>query len=677
MNTETILYIILSGILALLLAGFQYIIKLKSITKLSLLFLILRFLTLFSVLLLLINPKFDQVSVSIEKPHLIIAIDNSNSIRYLNQQEKVKNLVQEITENESIKRKFDLDFYTFGEEFKNTDSLTFLENQTNIDNVFDQLGQIYKQTISPTLLITDGNQTYGNDYEFSISKYNQMVYPVILGDTVTYTDLKIQQLNVNKYAFLKNQFPIEAILVYNGTETINSKFIVTKGNITVFSQNVSFNNLNNSKILSFTLPALKTGVGTYKATLLPIDNEKNKINNSKDFAVEVMDQKTKIALVSSILHPDLGAFKKSIEHNEQRSVLILNPEEAIKQIDDFQLLILYQPNGAFRLLIETLDKVGKNKLMVIGPNTDLNFLNRISKNYQFEISGQYEYYQADLNNNFSPFLVEDISFETLPPLKSYYGSIEFKTPYETILDKTINNIPTDEPLLATMESNHVREVLLLGENIWQWRAQSYLNYKSFNEFDDFVGKIIQYLASNTQRNRLNLEYETFYDGNTGVILKAQFFDKNYQFDSRESISIVVKDNISEEIKTFPFVLKNNNYEVDLSNLRPSEYSFTVKTAHENLSTSGSFRILEYNVEQQFLNANVAKLQRLAARSEGRSYFIDEANNLVNDLLNDNRFLPIQKSHKNSLPLIDWKYLLSIIVFSLSAEWFLRKYNGLI
>ena len=63
--------------------------------------------------------------------------------------------------------------------------------------------------------------------------------------------------------------------------------------------------------------------------------------------------------------------------------------------------------------------------------------------------------------------------------------------------------------------------------------------------------------------------------------------------------------------------------------------------------------MEYNVEQQFLNADVTKLQQLATNSNGKRYFIDYSENLINDLLSDNRFVTIQKSNKNSLPLHDF------------------------
>ena len=677
MSTETIFYIILAGVIALFLSLFQYFTKNKSMSKQNMLFSFLRCLTLFSVLLLLINPKFNQVKITTEKPNLVIAIDNSNSIVHLNQNKKVRSLVESISTNEALKNKFNLEFYTFGEHFKKLDSLTFLEKQTNINEAFNQLAQIYKQSNAPTLLISDGNQTIGNDYEFAFSKYKQAIYPIILGDTTSYIDLKIDQLNVNKYAYLKNKFPIEAILVYSGNENVTSKLQVTQGNTTVYSETVSFNKTNNSKVLNFTLPASKTGVSSYKATLIPIDTEKNKINNIKSFAVEVIDQKTNIALVSDFLHPDLGAYKKSIESNEQHSVALLNSNEIIREINDFQLVILYQPNNKFKKVFNVLNKENKNKFVVVGTKTDLYFLNQNNQNYQYEITQQLEDYQAELNLNYSPFLIDDIDFESFPPLESHYGSVDFNLPYQSLLSRTVRGISTKEPILATFETNGRREAVLFGENIWQWRAQSYINSKSFNQFDDFIGKLVLYLASNKIRERLSLEYESFYNGSSSIVLEAQFFDKNYQFNAREQLIITIRDDISGNENTFPLMLKNNNYQVDLSSLSPSEYSFTVKALNENISKSGNLKILEHNIEQQFLNANVTKLEQLATNSLGTSYFIDSTENLIDDLLIDNRYVPIQKSNKNSLPLIDWKFLLLVIAFSLSSEWFLRKYNGLI
>jgi hypothetical protein len=677
MTSLTILYIIIAGIIALLLALFLYKNKTNINKTLNSLFLFLRFITIFSILLLLINPKFKQVSSYTEKPNLIVAVDNSTSIKHLNQDKNVLNFLEKISNNNKLKDKFNIDFYTFGNTLNNTDSISFSENETNIDDMFYKLSQVYKNATAPLLLITDGNQTFGNDYQYTASKYKQPIYPIILGDTITYTDLSIQQLNVNKYAFLKNKFPVECIVIYNGNNAVTTQFEVFSGKNLVHSEPINLSKNNNSRVINFNLPASNVGVYSYKATIVPLKNEKNKINNSKAFAVEVIDQKTNIAIVSDFDHPDLGVFKKSIESNEQHSASILKPKEALDQINDFQLFILYQPNNSFKKIIEVLNTENKNRFVVIGPKTDLNFLNAISPFYKHELTNQTEDYLASLNSSYSPFIVDDIDFETFPPLKSNFGSISFSIPFETILFKKFRNNTTNLPLLGTFEANGRREGVLLGENIWQWRAQSFLNSKSFNEFDGFFGKVIQYLASNKRKERLNLEYESFYNGTNGVVFNAEFFDKNYEFDDRETLVIKVKDSLLKEEKTFPFILKNNQYQVDLSSLPPSDYSFTVSVTNEKISKSGTFKILEYNVEQQFLNANVTKLQQVATNSLGTSYFIANTNEVISDILKDNRYQAIIKESKNEVPLIDWKFLLFLIALSLAIEWFLRKYNGLI
>jgi len=677
MSSTTLLYIILAGIIALSLALFQYQYKTKRNSFKNTIFAFLRFLSIFGVLVLLINPKFEQLTVYNQKPNLVLAIDNSNSITYLNQENNVASIVEDIKNDSALKDKFNIDVFSFGKTLNASDSLSFIENHTNIDKAFKELNQVYKKTISPTIIISDGNQTYGNDYEFAAKKYNQPIYPIVVGDTSRYSDLKLKQLNVNKYAFLKNKFPVEAIVVYNGGENVSTKFVVTVGKNTVYSQYLSFTERDNSKILNFTLPANTVGIKSYRASVIPISAEKNKANNSKNFAVEVVDEKTKVAIVSSVLHPDFGMLKKSIETNEQRKVVFLKAQEAVSQLNDLQLVIVYQPNNSFKTLFEALELQNKNKLVILGSKTDFNFLNRVSKHYQHEITSQTEDYQPTLNTNYSAFIVDDLDFESFPPLLANFGAPSFSVPFESILYKRVKAINTEEPLLATFEVNGKREAVLFGENLWKWRAQSFINTNNFNAFDNFIGKLIQFLASNKRKNRLNLDYESFYQGSSNIIISAQFFNKNYEFDANENLTIIISDKLKKTSKTIPFILKNNNYQVDLSSLPASDYAFTVKATSENISKSGNFKILEYNIEKQFLNANLSKLKTNAEQSNGDYYFLNNYKSLFVSLAEDERYKPIQKSSKNIVPLIDWKYLLALIAITLAIEWFMRKYNGLI
>ena len=676
MQGQTILFIVLSGIIALLLALFQYAHRSK-LNKLSLLFTFLRFITYFSVLLLLINPKFEKVKYYNEKPNLVVAIDNSSSVRFLEQVKNVENLLGSIKSSQGLNDKFNIEYYTFGSELKNSDSIAFNESRTNLSKVFSNLDQIYQNSVSPTLLISDGNQTYGYDYEFTASDYDQPVYSIILGDTITYSDLKLEQINVNRYAYLKNKFPVEAIISYNGNNPVKSDFIIKKGNQTVFRKPITLSKLENSQIINFTLPANSVGVMSYRAEIVPLSIEKNRVNNIKDFGVEVIDQKSNIALISDIIHPDLGAIKKSIESNEQRTVTILTPNEIKDKIDDFQLIISYQPNNSFKSIYDELKDLGKNIFTITGSKTDWSFLNSIQNNYYKKNSNLTEDFQPILNMNFNTFIVNDLNFQSFPPLTSFFEPIEFKTRSETILFKTVNGIATDQPLLSVLEFGSRREAILFGEGIWKWRAQGFMSEKSFIGFDNFMAKLVLYLASNNKKNRLSVNYESFYYGNDDIIISAQYFNKNYEVDSSGNSMIEIKNEDTGGIRTFPFVFARNKYQVNLNSLASSNYSFVVKVGNGLISQSDTFKILEYNVEQQFLNANVTKLKRIATNTKGNSYFIKATSNLFSDLLKDDRYKTIQKSNKNTVPLIDFKILLILIILSLTIEWFLRKYNGLI
>ncbi len=676
-STETILYIILAGVVSIALAIFMYGYKSKQNGGLRWGLGFLRFITIFSILLLIINPKFESETYTTEKPKLPVLIDNSASVMVLKQNENVLDLIKKLKENKKLNSKFDISYFSFGTEFRESDSLSFAEKNTNISQALSSVNEIFKNKTAPTILITDGNQTLGNDYEFSSATFKNPIYPVILGDSIQYTDLKIGQLNTNRFAFLKNQFPVEVILTYSGTSDVNSEFVITQGTSTVYRAKVSFSEKENSSTLNFNLPANSVGLQKYTAQILPLENEKNKTNNIKHFAVEVIDQATNVLIVSKITHPDLGDLKKSITSNEQRAVIFKKPSEAANTLNDYQLVILYQPDRSFASVFSAIEKLDKNSWVISGLQTDWPFLNSVQKNFRKEATRQKEDVQALLNSNYGTFAVEDLGFDDFPPLYTQFGELTVIVPHEELLEQTVSRIATGSPLVATMEINGKRNAIWDGEGFWRWRANSYLRTESFQDFDGFIGSLVQYLASNKRRTRLEVSSETFYYSNNPIKISAQYFDKNYVFDNRSSLNIKVTNTETEKQTIFPMLLRNNFYEVDLNSLPAGEYKFTVSVFDEAISSSGSFTILDFNVEQQFLNADVSKLNRVAQKTNGTAYFTTQSDVLIDALIENTNYQNIERSEQKVVPLVDWKYLLALIFLALAAEWFLRKYNGLI
>lgn len=675
MTTATVLLLIVSAIVAFGISFYQYIFKAGKKSRILFFLAFLRFLTLFSVFVLLINPILTTKDFETVKTPLPVVVDNSASIAALGQDSLTQIIMQEISDNKALKDKYDLQVYSFDESFRTGAPTDFKGRQTHIDNAANNLKQLYRNAAYPVVLLTDGNQTIGNDYVYSFDQ-NTAVFPLVLGDTTLFTDVKVNQVNVNKYALLKNKFPVEVFLQYSGTSAVSANFSIIQGTTVLHKENVSFSPDNKAQSLSVLLNADKVGVQTYRAVVSPLADEKNTYNNVKNFAVEVIDQRSEIAIVSSVNHPDLGALKRSIEVNQQRKVTIIKPE-AVKNINDYNVLVLYQPDGSFKNILEQNSKAGVNTFIITGLHTDFALLNTYQDQVGFKMSSQSEDYLADFNQQFNLFSLENIGFEQLPPLRHPFGTITANANADVLLEGRIRNVKTENPLLLFAESGNSRTAFLMGENIWKWRLETNANKGSSDEFDIFIDKTIQFLSSDSKRKSLVVNHESFYNSGEVIAITAQYFNKNYEFDDNARLTIVIKDKASNTSKTYDFLRGNNNYKVNLDGLDPGQYTFTVKESTSNTSYSGAFEVLDFEIEKQFVNPDLLRLNQVAEKMQGAVYYPNQVKSLIDELVNNESYKPVQKEITKKSPLIDWIWLLVLLSVLLATEWFVRKYNGLL
>ena len=675
MTTNTILLILLSIVIASGLSFYQYYYKAKTKSKVNLVLAFLRFLSIFGILLLLINPIITRNTLEIIKTPLPIVVDNSSSIVDLKANEISIELYKKLSQNKELQDKFDVQSYQFDSEFQNSTNFSFKGSQTNIDEVAKNLKSIYKNVVFPTVLITDGNQTSGNDYVYSFAENNK-VYPLVLGDTTKVLDLKINQLNVNKYAFYKNKFPVEVFLQYSGDKYLTADFSISQGNSVLSKQSISFSPSKKAIIVNVLLPADKVGLEVFVAKISSREQEKNTYNNSKNFAVEVIDQKTNIAIISSINHPDLGALKHAIETNAQRKVTLIKPKE-VKSLEDYNILILYQPTVEFKSIFESNKIAGINTFIITGNNADFNFLNQQQTNLSFKMSGQKEDYLAGFNSQFNLFAIDNVGFENFPPLQNTFGNITKNGNVSVLLSSKIRNIETNSPLLAFAENLGKRSAFLLGENSWKWRLQSHIDNQSFEKYDIFIDKIIQYLASNNSKKSLVVNHENFYNSGEPIEISAQYFNKNYEFDEKARLTISVANTKTKQTKNYDLLQGNNSYKVNLDGLQAGQYNFLVKELNSNTVYNGHFEILDFDIEKQFANPDLEKLNQLAQQTQGKVYHPDEVDSLMKSLLENENYKAVQKNSMSKTTLIDWILLLIIVAFSLASEWFIRKYHGML
>ena len=673
MEKYSAIWFFIAFVLSGSLGYYQYYYRVKKLTKFSFLLVIIRSLVFFLLMLVLLNPSITKESIINQKAKLSVLVDNSSSITFFKKDSLVHAILQNFKTHKKLNKRFDINYYSFGNLFQQSDSFSFDENQTDISMPLERISKIQKNASNAIVLLSDGNQTIGNDYQYTSIK--DPVFPVVIGDTTKYQDVKIAQINVNRYSFINNQFPVESILQYEGTQTIKLRYSLENNGKIIFSERINFSEKNNSHILKTFIKASKEGTNFFTSKIEYLENEKNVVNNSKNFSVEVIDKQSEILIVSSFYHPDLGALKKAIESDKQRKVTIRIVDNKNIQLNNYQLVVLYQPNNKFNIIIDQLNSNKSSFMLITGSKTDWLFLNNKSLGINKKNINQLENYSARFYNGFLNFSQKNIGFENLPPLIDYYGETTVSIPHQTLLYQSINGFSSQNPLLATANHNNQKKVFLFGEGLWKWRSSSFLKNDSFQYFDEFIGNLVQYASNKKIRNRLDLDINSFYNANSSIQIGAFYVDENYQFDDRATILFTIKNKNSKKKQTFPFSLSGSSYQLELTSLEAGEYEYTIEVDGRNISKKGIFKVNEFLVEEQFTNANSYKLELLAQKTAGKLYFEDKYRLVIDDLTNDTRFSTIQKSKKTIDKLVNWQWLMLLIIGLLSLEWFIRKYIG--
>ena len=673
MEKYSVIWFFIAFVLSGSLGYYQYYYRVKKLTKVSFLLVIIRSLVFFLLMLVLLNPSITKESIINQKAKLSVLVDNSSSITFFKKDSLVHAILQNFKTHKKLNKRFDINYYSFGNLFQQSDSFSFDENQTDISMPLERISKIQKNASNAIVLLSDGNQTIGNDYQYTSIK--DPIFPVVIGDTTKFQDVKIAQINVNRYSFINNQFPIESILQYEGTQTIKLRYSLENNGKIIFSERINFSEKNNSHILKTFIKATKEGTNFFTSKIEYLENEKNIVNNSKNFSVEVIDKQSEILIVSSFYHPDLGALKKAIESDKQRKVTIRIVDNKNIQLNNYQLVVLYQPNNKFNIIIDQLNSNKSSFMLITGSKTDWLFLNNKSLGINKKNINQLENYTARFYNGFLNFSQKNIGFENFPPLIDYYGETTVSIPHQTLLYQSINGFSSQNPLLATANHNNQKKVFLFGEGIWKWRSSSFLKNDSFQYFDEFIGNLVQYASNKKIRNRLDLDITSFYNANSSIQIGAFYVDENYQFDDRATILFTIKNKNSKKKKTFPFSLSGSSYQLELTSLEAGEYEYTIEVDGQNISKKGTFKVNEFLVEEQFTNANSYKLELLAQKTNGKLYFEDKHRLVIDDLVTDNRFSTIQKSKKTIDKLVNWQWIMLLIIGLLSLEWFIRKYIG--
>ena len=677
------LFVVLSILLAV---GISYLLYFRnpansSLTKFQKIFLVsLRFLSIFLMFLFLLSPLIERKKKIKELPILAVAFDNSQSVQSF---ATSFGLFQQ-TLKDRFADDYQLEFWSFGEKVNHTDIFTGTDRRSDYGQVVKSLKNNYiNKNIGAMLMIGDGIYNQGQNPENLASGLKFPVYSVGVGDTTRKTDALIRNVKTNKFAFLKNKFPVEIEMEFSKLKSKMAYIDIENNGRSVYSSTLAITSDDDFKLEFVNLEATAAGLQHYKIRIRPFDGEVNHKNNEYEFVIQVAEDKQKILMLSDGPHPDLGAIRISISELQNYEIKLLTGNDVPDSLTTYSLIILNQLPSVKNAASKLLSRIKDSRipvLFLVGPNSLLEQLNTLDMGLKISASKNTEEVQALFDENFSLFMLSEETkdiFETAPPLVAPFGNTELMPAIQNLAHQSIRNIPTNKTLMAFGTDKGRKIGFIVGEGIWRWRLHNYMANGNHDAFNELTQKMIQYLALRENEDNFNVYHPALYQETDDIELTAELYTDSYELINTPEVSITIKNDSLREFN-YQFDRTSDFYRLNAGNLRPGDYSFEAKTqlGNQQFTEKGNFSIVKNDLEIQNTQADFSVLYQLSLQTGGQFYTFENYGTLLDDISQNKQIAVQQHQQIIQNEWINLKLLFFILLVLFSIEWFFRKYWGI-
>ncbi|RRB06593.1 VWA domain-containing protein [Larkinella rosea] len=646
-----------------------------------------RFLVVSVVCFLLLNPLIRSTQTITEKPKVVLAIDNSESMtaggraqvdRALEAAEKLR---ERLTSEE-----VEVAVQTLGDSLITGDlkAIPFNQRTTDLSNMLGGIRNAYEgRNLTDVVLISDGIANQGLSPTFG--RYNFALNTVGLGDTIPKRDVQLKDAVANKIAYLGNQFPIQADVVSYGFQGKNGTVVLRQNGKELSRQTVNFNRPETFQQLTFQTFSNQKGMQHYVIEVLPQSGEFTPRNNRRDVYIDIIDGKEKILLLALTPHPDIKALRSIIEKNQnyELDIRILNGGTADIPDKVYDLVILHQlpdnMNAGAAVVQKALQK-NTPVLFILGNQSGLQSFNGLNPVLQITAGGgQTDKVTGRFNPDFRQLNLDAQKLtllDRLPPVLVPFGDFKLSPGSEVVLWQQVGSVRTSKPLLAINISSQRKAAVLAGEGLWEWRLEEFAITDNQAVVDELFQKVMQLVSIKEDRRKLRVyPVRNEFLAGEKVTFETEMYNDIYEklFDRPIRLEITNERAVP---RSFNYTPTSSNSRFEVSSLPDGVYKFraTASLNGRTETATGEFIVREQQFEAINTTADHLMLRQLAQQTGGRFYNSSTLASLADDLVKKRP--PGRLSSNEELnELINLRWLFFLIVVLISVEWGLRKYHG--
>ena len=650
----------------------------------------LRGLAVAALAFLLLRPLLRSVTTETQRPVVVVAEDVSASAK-----PAVDSLAAALDGLATrLGERFDVRRVAVGETVREAGGVpdTTTDAATDLSALIAYAGDNFPpELLAGVVVATDGIYNRGADPTYPAEGLAAPVYPIALGDTTPQRDAAIREVLANRIAYLGDRLEIQVDVQATGlagqSSTVTLEAVDARGRgRQLASEPVTFGQARSFQTVRFEVEPTAEGQQRYRLSVQPVSGERNRANNTREAYVDVLDARQRVLILAAAPHPDVGALRRALDAAQNYETTFALSRDFDGDVSEVDLVVFHNlPAGAAEIggVLAALDERGVGRWFVAGPRVDGRGLNAAQELLRVDVRpGQSNPAFPALNGGFRLFTLEPDwaqALATFPPLIAPFAEYGELTAGDVLLTQRIGQVETDYPLLAMGEVDGHKVGLLSGQGLWRWRLAEYQRTGAHEVFDGMVLATVNYLALRADERAFRVaSAERLYSTSDDVRLSAELYNASFELVNEPDVDVSITDAEGTEY-TYLMDRVGGAYRLRAGRLPAGQYAYRATTSYagEAYAAEGSFTIRQLQLEDATAMADWALLRRLAAARGGEVVAggPEAIAALGERLLEADAARPVLYQSVQTRPLIDWTWLLGIVLALLAVEWFLRRRLG--
>ena len=629
-----------------------------------------------------------------------------------------------------LEEKFKTNLYGFSGELVSLRDGNDLYGEGRNTDLAGALDEIAKRSsgmpLSAIVIASDGASNVPRDLTATLRELRARDVPVFtlgIGETSRPLDSELVRMNLPRRVLVGSRVNIEAFVSLSGYGASKVLMGVREDGRAIKTEEFNLRG-NDTQAVNLEITPSTPGFRRYTVEITPLDGEVTIENNKQEALVEVIDGPMRVLYVEGEPRWELGKIRESLQLNEKNVTLvslqrtgenkfyrqgIANQQELAsgfpkteEELFAYQGLVLGSVEASFFTAdqlrnIDTFVARRGGGLLALGgrlafdggkykgtPVADLlplaldgratDVAEAFAPVYKPQLTGVGQAHPITRLNE--DRALSQKTWNELPPI-SISEALKTIKPGATVLleAKRMGTSSPAVPLLAQQRYGRGQTLAFTATDTWRWRMR--MDSQS-NAHETFWRQMLRYLVSSSPMQTEVGAEQGVYVMDDSVRIVADIRDKHYNAvnDARATVRVTKPSGAAVDVPLkFTTINDANIYGGEFKADELGQHSIELTATSTSIGpVSAKSSVLVSDLSREFYSAaqNNDLLKRIAAETGGKYYQLSDVQTLLDDLT----YRRTAYSERVTKDLWDMPINFLLIIGLLSAEWFLRKREGL-